>query len=213
MNLILTPLRAEAGIVLTHLRSARPTSRAGVSRCWVGRGPGGTRLAVGCTGWGARRARSRANALAGQFRPERIVAWGVAGALTPTLRAGDLAVCRTIVDGTTGEALKLRANPPPIDFPAPGRRRLARASDLTWRRPVVRRSTRRRLAERFGCTLVEMENAALGRAARDADAAFLPLRTILDDFSCYLFLGVRELRFLRTTLRAGARAAVGAAEC
>lgn len=214
MNLILTPLRAEAGIVLTHVRGVRPVSCRRMPRCWLGRGPDGTRVAIGCVGWGARRAGDGASALANRFNPERIVAWGMAGALSQKLKPGDLVLCHRIVDGNTGEPLTRPGGvPPTIEFAGPGRCSVARASDLTWPRPVLRRSTRCRLAERFNCELVEMENAALGRAALDADAEFLPLRSILDGVTFPRLPGARELDFMRSSLHAGAGAAVQAAEC
>ena len=200
-------------MVLSHLRGSRPADCPGAARCWIGRGPGGSRIGVGCVGWGTRRAWIRGRALADRFTPRRIVAWGVAGALSEELQAGDLALCRRVVDGATGEAVEQRgcADGTTIPFDAPRRCWLRQASSLTWPRPVLRRSTRRALGERFGCELVEMENAALARLARDADAEFLGLRTILDDFAFPPWPSAPYLRFLSNSLRAGARAAVYAA--
>lgn len=213
MDVILTPLRIEAGIVLAHLRRVRPLSIGGAARCWTGRAPDGGRLAVGCTGWGVRRARTRGGALLDRLNPDLVVGWGMAGALTPEMNAGDLAVCGRVVAGDSGEAWDLRetARRHSVPFEGPARCRLLRASGLTWPRPVIRRSSRRSLARRFDCRLVEMENAAWAKMAHDIGAEFLPLRTILDDFSFPRLLGLRYLRFLREALHAGARAAVGAA--
>ena len=213
MNLILTPLRIEAGIVLAHLRGVRPVSIDGAARCWTGRAPCSGRLAVGCTGWGVRQARTRTGTLLDRLDPELVVGWGTAGALAQGVNAGDLAVCCRVVAGMTGNVLDMRGTADGIEpaFAGPARCRMLPVSGLTWPHPVLRRSTRRSLARRFDCQVVEMENAALARLARGSGAGFLPMRTILDDFSFPPPVSLRYMRFLRDSLHAGARAAVGAA--
>lgn len=120
------------------------------------------------SGMGADAARSTAERVVAR-RPRALLAVGFCGALSPALRAGDLVVADVVVHENTGEAF-------PADTvmaaAAPGRH-----GTLVTAMAVARTPADRAALEGIA---VDLESAAVARAARDADVPFLALRAVSD---------------------------------
>lgn len=112
-------------------------------------------------------ARGGAAIAAGGWRA--ILAVGFCGALDPALAVGDLVAAERVVDEATGEGF---AADPALLAAAPGRRGV-----LVSARRIARTPRERALLEG---TAVDLESAALARAARDAGVPFLALRAVTD---------------------------------
>src|SRR5262249_61797287 len=98
--LIVTAFREEFAAVLARARD--PRSRGDHVRARIGN----TAVAVAMTGDGPCSAGSRASALCETLRPSALLRAGVAGALSPDLRGGEMLVSRRVAD-SAGDA------PPP----------------------------------------------------------------------------------------------------
>ena len=214
MNVVTTALRAEAGVVLRHLRAVRNVEVAD-TLAWTGRGPGGRHLGVCCTGVGYRRAHRSIGPVLELFRPRLLFNWGVGGALSPEFHAGDAVPCRSVVDGRPGcsplpvyRCPRLPAGP--LREVVPGSVRPA--GWLTRSGIVLTRGLRRRLGASFECGMVEMEAAALASAAASRGVTFAGLRVVVDEFSLWRFLSMYSLRFVRRAMDATARFSVEVTE-
>ena len=103
--------------------------------------------------------------------PRALVATGFCGALMPILRVGEIVAAERVVHENTGE-----------EFPAdevmlaasPGRRGTLVSSATVARTPADRGA--------LHGLAVDLESAALARAARDADIPFIALRAVSDRF-------------------------------
>jgi adenosylhomocysteine nucleosidase len=162
--LVLAALRAELRPALRQLHAAR--RRAGGA---FARAAGPFLFAAG--GVGATAAAEAARRLIDAFRPDALVSTGFAGALDDSLGTGDL-----VLGGTTGfpaeEGLLRLAREA-----APG----ARAGDVhAVARILNDTDAKRRLARETGALAVDMESAAVGRAAREYGLGFLCVKAVLD---------------------------------
>ncbi len=99
-----------------------------------------------------------------------IVSAGFCGALDPSLRVGDLVAAQTVVDEATGERFPAD---PGLLAAAPGRR-----GELVSARRIARTPADR---ARLDGTAVDMESAALARAAAATGTPFLALRAVTDE--------------------------------
>lgn len=177
---ILTPLKAEAEPFLRLLGApdGPPLPLAApalVQPYRVGR----RRVLAGWTGIGGDATRRAIDALAAD-PPDALLHAGVAGALAPSLRAGDVVVCERLVrDGQHtggGEALAC--------LPA-GRLEgwlagLPRAAAVTVERVVSTAGEKRALFERTGAAVVEMESYWAAQAALAQDLPAACLRVVCD---------------------------------
>jgi adenosylhomocysteine nucleosidase len=143
---------------------------------------GGAAVLLAMTGDGRTRAERGVSFLLGEFPVSLLVGAGAAGALDPSLRAGEIVVAERLVD-EEGEA-------PPPDGPL-----LARAVALgarpatfvTVARPITSSREKRETAVRFGIpdssgAVVDMESAAWARASASRGIPFLALRAVSDSF-------------------------------
>jgi adenosylhomocysteine nucleosidase len=136
-------------------------------------GPG---VEVWSSGMGAEAAaRAAARLLDRPAPPRALVAAGFCGALDPGLRAGDLVAGERVVDERGGEAI---AADPALLAAAPGRRGTIVSAARLARAPAER--ARLRALGGPGALAVDMESAALGRAAAAAGVPFLALRAVTD---------------------------------
>jgi adenosylhomocysteine nucleosidase len=135
-------------------------------------------VAISATGDGAKAAEEGAGELCDALRPVALIGAGVAGALTPSLRLGDLVVGRRIRD-SRGEA-----PPPNPGFVDRGVRAGALAGTLvTIERPAVGPSEKAALAVALdgeGPGAADMESAAWARAAANRGIPYLVVRSISD---------------------------------
>jgi adenosylhomocysteine nucleosidase len=132
------------------------------------------------TGDGPRRAASGAARFLERHRPSAVIGAGLAGALTPGLRVGDLVASRR-VRGEVGDA----ATPDPrlLERALAGGR--AKAGTLvTVDRPVVSAAAKAALAAAAGSgenLAVDMESAAWAREAAARGIPYIVLRVISDE--------------------------------
>jgi adenosylhomocysteine nucleosidase len=130
----------------------------------------GPEVALHVSGIGADRAARAGAVLAAAGRPRALVAAGFCGALVDDLRVGDLIRAEEVLDEARGERFPAD---PELLAAAPGRRgRLVSARGIA-RDPRAR--------GRLDGLAVDLESAALARAARDAGIPFLALRAITDE--------------------------------
>jgi adenosylhomocysteine nucleosidase len=99
-----------------------------------------------------------------------IVAAGFCGALDPSLRVGELIAADEVVDEATGDRF---AADPGLLAAAPGRRGSLVSAVRLARTPADR--------ARLAGTAVDMESAALARAAAATGTPFLALRAVTDE--------------------------------
>jgi len=109
-----------------------------------------------------------------------LVSWGCAGALSASLAAGDLLLPRTVVaeDGYLFHT----------DTTWRDRLILSLPASLQWHEAMLAESfaivqgkeEKRVLAQHSGAVAVDMESAAVGRMARQADIPFIVIRTVAD---------------------------------
>ena len=114
-------------------------------------------------------AAARAGAAIAGGRPRALLAVGFCGALDPGLAVGDLVAAERVVDEASGEAFAADAG---LLARAPGRRGVLVSARRIARTPAER--------ARLDGTAVDLESAALARAARDAGVPFLALRAVTD---------------------------------
>ncbi len=127
------------------------------------------RLRVHVSGMGAGNAARTAAAVAGDA-PEALISAGFCGALAEDLRVGDLVAADVVVDERTGD----RFTPDPrLLAAAPGRRGAMVSAERIVRTPADR--------DRLDGLAVDMESAALARAAGEAGIPFLALRAVTDE--------------------------------
>lgn len=126
----------------------------------------GVHLHVG--GMGAAAA-ARVGAAITAERPRALLAVGFCGALDPGLGVGDLIAAEHVLDEATGEGF---AADPGLLAAAPGRRGVLVSARHLARTPGER--------ARLEGTAVDLESAALARAAEAAGVPFLALRAVTD---------------------------------
>lgn len=114
-------------------------------------------------------AAARAGAAIAAGRPRALLAVGFCGALDPALRVGDLVAAERVRDEATGEDF---AADPGLLAAAPGLRGVLVSARHIARTPADR--------ARLEGTVVDLESAALARAAAVAGVPFLALRAVTD---------------------------------
>ena len=106
------------------------------------------------------------------LRPLRgVIATGFCGALSPSLRVGDVVVAERVVHENTGRAFEAD---PLLLAAAGGRRGTIVSAEAIARTPADR-------AALHGLA-VDLESAALARASNDADIPFLAIRAVSDRY-------------------------------
>jgi adenosylhomocysteine nucleosidase len=99
-----------------------------------------------------------------------LMAVGFCGALSPELRVGDLVAAHEVLDEATGERF---AADPGLLAAAPGRRATLVSARRLARTPAQRAA--------LSGDAVDLESAALARAAASAGVPFLALRAVTDE--------------------------------
>lgn len=176
---ILTPLKAEAEPWLARLGPPEgaplPLPAPACVRSFR---VGAARVLAGWTGIGGDATTRVVEALAAD-PPRALLHAGVAGALSPSLRTGDLVLVeRLLLDRPDAAALEAGAALP-LDawfagVPA------VRGAALTVDRVVSSPAHKRALFERTGAAVVEMETWFAARAAEAADVPFAAVRVVCD---------------------------------
>jgi adenosylhomocysteine nucleosidase len=120
------------------------------------------RVLVVCSGIGARLARQAAVAVFDSERPRIIISAGLAGALDPQLKVGQILYPATVVDLGTGARFDAGG----------GDGVLVSASS------VLDRDAKRRITGAFGGHAVDMEAAAVALVAGQHDCQFMALKAV-----------------------------------
>jgi nucleoside phosphorylase len=128
-----------------------------------------------CGGIGAESARRAAEALIVRYSPELLISAGVAGALVPELRAGETIFPSIVIDTQDGSRHQTV-----IRDAALGGSSLARTVLASY--PEIASVTQKQqLAKSYGAHAVDMEAAAVARAAQAHHRAFLAIKAISDE--------------------------------
>lgn len=126
---------------------------------------------VVCSGVGARNAERAARELIQRQRPFQIRSAGVAGALSPKLKVGDVVMAHCVIDAVTGEHLPRELIP---RLPMPSQ------TIVTVPRMITSPQEKRQLHERYDAAAVDMESAAIARVCKEESIGFLAIRAISD---------------------------------
>jgi adenosylhomocysteine nucleosidase len=177
---IFAALQWECRPVLRHLRQVR-RERLADFILWRGATPA-CEVWVMKTGIGVQHAGAAARVVSDRTRFGLFVSTGCAGALTETLRPGDVTVATAVVSNPSGRAFHTDAGQ---------HERACRAAAGAALRTTVGRvlcspqmlasaTAKRTAATEFDAVAVEMEGAAIATCAAERDIPFLSIRTILD---------------------------------
>jgi adenosylhomocysteine nucleosidase len=122
-------------------------------------------VAVGVGGIGRAPARRAAEELVRWAQPEILIAAGIAGAVSPRLKVGDVGWVREVVDVRTGDRYGTRYG----DW-------LVATADS-----VSGPGDKRILMEQYGADVVDMEGAAVGSVARAHGIEFAAVKAVSDE--------------------------------
>jgi adenosylhomocysteine nucleosidase len=158
---------------------------SGGVRLWHSQSAGGP-VAFLKTGMGPRSASIKLLAAFEVLKPSRILVFGYAGALDPTLRVGDLvAVQRTVLlgkDVPRGTPLESMAAGVPIELYLHNLGDELRRGDVVTTPFIIGEPAQKAfLFERFRAAAVDMETAAFALAAQSAAIPLSCVRAITDD--------------------------------
>jgi adenosylhomocysteine nucleosidase len=122
-------------------------------------------VAIG--GIGEKRARQAAEVVVEHAQPKLLVSAGIAGAVSPRLKVGDVGRIREVVDVATGDRYLTRG----------GKWVLATSQD------VSDAAEKQSLLTKYGADVVDMEGAAEARVAKERGLEFAAVKAISDDAS------------------------------
>ena len=135
----------------------------------------GEHAVVVCGGIGAEPARRAAEAIIVIFSPELVISAGVAGALVGELHVGDTIFPASVID--TQDSSR---HPTVIDHAPVGASVLARTLLASHSR-IASAAEKQWLAKSYGAHAVDMEGAAVARAAEIHRLPFLAIKSISDE--------------------------------
>jgi nucleoside phosphorylase len=128
-----------------------------------------------CGGIGPESARRAAEAIIVKYLPELLISAGVAGALVPELRVGETIFPATVIDTQDGSRHETAIRNAPL-----GGSSLARTVLASY--PEIASVTQKQqLAKSYGAHAVDMEAAAVARAAQAHHLGFLAIKAISDE--------------------------------
>jgi adenosylhomocysteine nucleosidase len=128
-----------------------------------------------CGGIGAQAARHAAEAAIAKYSPEILISAGVAGALVPELRIGETIFPSTVIDTQDGSRHQTA-----IHNAALGGSSLARTVLASYPE-IASVAQKQQLARSYGAHAVDMEAAAVARAAHTHHLNFLAIKAISDE--------------------------------
>jgi adenosylhomocysteine nucleosidase len=130
---------------------------------------------VVCGGVGAEAARRAAEAAIVRYSPQVVISAGIAGALVTELHVGDTVFPATVVDTQDGSRHQTTIQEAPLGSTSLGRTVLASYPE------IASAAQKRQLAKSYGAHAVDMEAAAVARAAQVHNLPFLTVKAISDD--------------------------------
>jgi len=128
-----------------------------------------------CGGIGAESARRAAEAVTAKYSPDLLISAGVAGSLVADLKVGATIFPATVIDSQDGSRHETSIPNSPVGNTAVGRTILITYPD------VATVAQKQRLAKSFGAHAVDMEAAAVARAAQKYNLPFIAVKAISDD--------------------------------
>ena len=123
------------------------------------------RAVVAVGGIGEKCARRAAEAAIADAQPRLLLSAGIAGALSPALKVGDVGCIREVVDVVSGERYPTRG----------GKWVLATSRD------VSDAAEKRELLSKYGAEVVDMEGAAAAQVAKEQGLEFAAVKAISDE--------------------------------
>jgi nucleoside phosphorylase len=135
----------------------------------------GEHAVVVCGGIGQERAGSAAEAIIATIAPELVISAGVSGALVAELHVGDTIFPGMVIDTGDGSKYQTAISKAPVGSTALGRTvlathtKIAGAAEKQW------------LAKAYRAHAVDMESAAVARAAEGHSLPFLAVKSISDE--------------------------------
>jgi len=131
---------------------------------------------VVCAGIGPEAGRRAAEAIIVKYAPEIIISAGIAGALVPELKVGETIFPATVVDIEDGSRRETAIQASPVSNTALGRTIVISATE------VAGLEQKERLGKSYGAHAVDMEGAAVARAAEVHNLPFLAIKSISDEY-------------------------------
>jgi len=130
-----------------------------------------------CGGIGPEAARSAAQAAISTYKPDLLISAGLAGALTPELRAGETIFPAMVIDSQDGSR-----QPTSIQTARLGNSPLARTVLLSSPQ-IASAAQKQQFAKSFCARALDMEAAAVARAAQVHNLPFLAIKSISDELN------------------------------
>jgi adenosylhomocysteine nucleosidase len=130
-----------------------------------------------CGGIGPESARRAAEAVIANYSPEVLISAGIAGALVPELHVGETIFPAIVIDTTDSSWHATGIQHAPVGKTVLARTVLASCPE------IASAAQKRQLAKSFGAHAVDMEAAAVARAAQLHNLPFLAVKAISDDIN------------------------------
>jgi adenosylhomocysteine nucleosidase len=157
-----------------------------------------------CGGIGADAARRAAEAAIVVYSPEVIISAGIAGALVPELHVGETVFPAWVIDAQDGSRHETAIKNAPVANTALGRAIIVSSPQ------IASTAQKQQLAKSYGAQAVDMEGAAVARAAMTHNLPFVAIKTISDECDFELpemsqFVRDGQLQQLRFALHVAVR--------
>jgi len=131
---------------------------------------------VVCGGIGAEAARRAAEAAIVKCSPEIVISAGIAGALVPDLHVGETIFPTVVIDALDGSRQETAIKNAPVAKTPLGRAIMVSSPQ------IASRKDKQRLAKSYSAHAVDMEGAAVARAAMTHNLAFIAVKSISDEY-------------------------------
>ena len=131
---------------------------------------------VVCGGIGAEAARRAAEAVIDRYSPGIIISAGIAGAVVPELKVGETIFPAVVVDTQDGSRHQTAIKSSPVSNTALGRTVIASSPQITGAKQ------KQQLAKSYGAHAVDMESAAVARAALARGTPVLAINSSSDEY-------------------------------
>ena len=131
---------------------------------------------VVCGGIGAEAARRAAEAVITRYSPEIVISAGIAGALVPDLPVGETIFPTLVIDAQDGSRHETAIKNAPVAKTPLGRTILVSSPQ------IASTADKRRLTQSYGAQAVDMEGAAVARAAMTHQLPFVAIKSISDEY-------------------------------
>ncbi|MEQ9619949.1 MAG: hypothetical protein RIG61_12355 [Deltaproteobacteria bacterium] len=135
----------------------------------------GERIALGATGIGIKRARKGSSSVIQKLRPGLIISAGLGGGLSPEMSVGDVVLGENVISLKKGEKIKLNGEYPELQHD------YRKADILTENRFLNDPEIKKRLYEKTGAIIVDMETWGIAEAARQSSTPVMSVRTVSDE--------------------------------